>query len=375
MNSRIVKILSIALLSAFLTGCMGDSSQDNQNNSAEDYEEKSVDDFSKAKADYDYAKDEFNQGNYLNAAKGVFNAAVNFVASKVDEILGYMSKSSGSYKIDTNRLVHNKNLRNVALTFASKSKTIATDYYDGEKPIPLGQMVLKYSSIVGPSGKGSIRQRLVATIQFHEANDSKDAQLSILCNNDSRHSVDFGIGQVNTVSWSGNGTCKGMVDEDIIATATKKCMDYYTHPQNYIDPTTGKKVNINVYIQRLLENKYGGKTNLVRNPRSPFNPITNTACSYRHLNADFQTAYSLFRTCSSLESVSGGKFRCSGSPDPDFDYAAVALIAYGGITKGIISSGIRLQNRNTGEIIQTIDDYLAEFRAAYAALYKEPPPF
>jgi hypothetical protein len=374
MNSRFAKIISIAVLSAFLTGCIGDSSQDN---SAEDYEEKHIEDYSKAKADLDYAKEEFNQGNYLNATKGAMNAIGNYVAAGVDKILEYMAQSKGSYRIDPHRLVgHKGDLKSVALTFASKSKTIVTDYYDGGQKIPLGQMVLKYSFAVGSSrGEKPLRQRLVATIQFHEANNSKNAQLSILCNDDRRHSVDFGIGQVNTVSWSDTGPCKGMVDENIVNDATRECQRYHSNPQQYIDPVTGKPVSINVYILRMLENKYGGIENLVKNPKSPFNPITNTMCSYRHLDADYATARNLFRSCSSLESISGGKFRCSGSSNLDSDYAAVALIAYGGITKEMVALGIRLRNKKTGEIKQTIDDYLAEFRASYSALFKEPPPF
>jgi hypothetical protein len=165
-----------------------------------------------------------------------------------------------------------------------------------------------------------------------------------------------------------------MVDEEIVLKATKKCIDYHEHPENYRHPITGEQVNINVYILKYLENEYGGKINLVRNPKSPFNPITNTMCSYKHLKADFKVAYGQKYSCSELQRLSNNRFACTPQTQ-EFDHTAIALIAYGGIKDWMIREGVRLKNSKTGKIYQTIDDYLAEFRASYAALFKEPPPF
>jgi hypothetical protein len=373
MNSRFVKILSIAMLSAFLTGCMWDGSQDN---SAEDYNEKSVDDYSKASADMEYAKQQFNQGNYLNAVEGVFNAVKNYVSSTVNEILGYMTKSSGTFVIDEARMAGHKNLREVAKLFADKSTKMAIDYYDGGKAIPLGQMVLKYPSIVGASQNQNpaIIQRLVSTVQLHEAtNYDGKAQLSLLCNTDS--TVDFGIGQVNTRSWlPPYGSCKGMVDENIVRTATNICADYNSHKQDYYAKygkvVNGKlRFNINSFIVELLVRNHGGEANLVRDEKSPFNPIVNSKCTYRHLRADFDTVTRIYK-CEVREWT--GRFRCSKNSEGS-DYIALTLMQYGGLKKEMLRRNIRLGR--PGAVQQTFDDYMAEFRAAYSALYKEPPPF
>jgi hypothetical protein len=212
----------------------------------------------------------------------------------------------------------------------------------------------------------------VATVQLHEASVDKkgNEQLSLLCNDNS--SVDFGIGQVNTVSWG--DLCKGMADGDIVRTATDICSKYRKNP-NYYKQKYGKIINgklqfnINSFIVETLVQSYKGEANLVRYEKSPFNPIVNSRCTYRHLESDFQTARRMFPDCRSLESVD--RFRCSG--DPTFDYAAVALMAYGGLRKQMLVNNVRL--KSGGEVKQTFDDYMAEFRAAYSAIYKEPPPF
>lgn len=379
MNSRFAKVISIALLSAFLTGCMGDNSQSNQNNTAEDYEEKSIDDYSKAKADYDYAKDEFGQGNYLNAAKGMVNAVVNFTKSEVDVVLKNILQSRGSFQVDESKFAvrignRKRTLQDVAKEFASKSMQTAIDYYDNDKRIPLGQLVMKYSSMIGAERNATpLRQRLVATIQLHESdNTNGNAQLSILCNNDTEHTVDFGIGQVNVKSWT--SFCKDLVDQgkgSIVATAFEKCQDYHIHPENYRDPRTGKLIRFKTYIIELFKNKYGSEEALVRNPRSPFNPITNSKCTYRHLEEDFIEVSKMFQNCQSIQVTSMGKFRCTGNPE--FDYNALALMKYGGLNKRMLARDVRLGSGDN--VTQTFDDYMAEFRAAYAALFKEPPPF
>lgn len=377
MNSRFVKILSIAILSAFLTGCIGDIGQDNQN-TAEDYEEKSIDDYSKALADMEYAKQQFNQGNYINAAKGVFYAVKNFVSSKADEILGYMMQSRGSFVIDQSKITHKRGIKgigDIAKEFADKSKEPAIDYYDGGKTIPLGQMAIKYSSMIGAERNATpLRQKLVATIQLHEAaNYYGNAQLSILCNSDK--TVDFGIGQVNTKSWK--SICKDLVNVDfqnkersIVALATDICENPQTYIKKYSDIVKGKKkFNINSFILEILKLNFGGEIGLTRDPRSPFNPITNSRCTYRHLDEDFNTVRRNY-SCSTMEWT--GRFRCSGNPS-DYDYTALALMQYGGLKKGMLKNDIRLGK--PGAVQQTFDDYMAEFRAAYAALFKEPPPF
>jgi len=371
MSSGLVKILAIAMLSVFLAGC----SDNDSNKSAEDYKEKSIDDYSKAAADIEYTKQQFNQGNYINAAEGVFHAAKNFVSSTVNEILGYIAKSKGSFILDQRNITVKKGIRgieDIAKLFADKSKSKAIDYYSGGEYVPLGQMVLRYSSVEAEPNVNPLRQRLVATIQLHESdNKHGQAQLSLLCNGDK--TVDFGIGQVNTRSWL-DGSCKGMADKDIVNTATKICAEYRLNPNDfkcrYGKIINGKcELNVNAYIVELLVRSYGGEVNLVRNPTSPFNPILNARCTYRHLNEDFKTATRLFPNCKSLEAV--GRFRCTGNLDSD--YTAVALMAYGGLKKEWLINNARLRSGDT--VIQTFDDYMAEFRSAYAALYKEPPPF
>jgi len=352
----IIRIFLIAVLSVFLTGCTGDKDED---------EDKSLDEMAEEHraetlVNQQYAKDQFSQGNYWEAFKGAVSAGVSYVASKAIDIYNYILRSKGSYRVEESRLQLHKSAASVAENFAQKSKHIAIDHFDGGKKIPLGEMVLKYA-MAGAQNNGTVyKQRLVATVQLHESAYTKP-QLSLLCNTNG--TVDFGIGQVNTVSW--NGVCRGMVDINIITTVTNKCGEYLKNPGSF--KVDGKKVGFGTFIIKYFERYYNlNETALTRLPNSPFNPIVNSRCTLKHLEEDFRIAQRSYK-CENLYKISRGKFACTPQT-MQYDYTAVALMVYGGVNYKMLASGVRYGN-------QTFDDYMTEFRAAYAALFREPPPF
>jgi len=353
MTNRFIRIFLIAVLSVFLTGCIGDEDKSSEE-LAEEYRAEVL-------VNQQYAEEQFSQGNYWEAFKGAVSAGVSYVASKAIDIYKYILGSKGSYRVEESRLrLHKKSIGSVAENFAQKSKHIAIDHFDGGKKIPLGEMVLKYA-MAGAQNNGTVyKQRLVATIQLHESAYTKP-QLSLLCNTNG--TVDFGIGQVNTVSWE--GICRGMVNMDIITTATNLCRQYRANPDSFI--VDGKKVGFNTFTIKYFERHRNlNETALTRLPNSPFNPIVNSRCTLRHLEEDFKIAQRSYK-CENLYKISRGKFACTPQT-MQYDYTAVALMVYGGVNYKMLASGVRYGN-------QTFDDYMAEFRAAYAALFREPPPF
>jgi hypothetical protein len=361
---RFVKILSIAILSAFLTGCIGSNNQQQEQQDLSKEEQEAYENNEMASADYDNAIKNLKEGNIIDAGKGFYSAAKEFIKGKISELTILVKSGQSSFQLGLrDKYVDEKTIKHVN-TFYRKAQTTVKDFIVGDR-ISFGDMVKRYSSNVT---KDDI-QRLIATVELHEAgvgsSDKEDSHpfYSILCNTNC--TVDFGFGQINTISWIGQdkkgihfkGPCEGMVDPIIIKKATEKC-------QSMCRPNDDLHKEIRAEIIRYFRDK---NSDPIRDPHSPFNPITNATCTYKHLKADLIAVINRYDNCNKLRADNLPVFKCVGTPSK-FDYWTLALVEYGGNTNKAIKSGIRYGNT-------TLDEYISEFRSAYVILYGDRPPF
>jgi hypothetical protein len=363
-KNRLSKIAIISIMSSFLIGCGigGQDANNSQNGDDQDPQEVAEEYAGMSEADFQYAVQQAKEFKFDQAALGFAAAAKEFTVSKYYSLV-YAGKSS--YRLNINQDVGSKTMAN----FLAKARRQAPDYYQG-KVVQVGSMVIAYPQIVAKSLNinDSSLQRLVSTVQLHES--ANNPQLSILCNYNG--TVDFGMGQVNAVSWQSKQLCYGMVDDALIRTANNLCKQYgFGNKTNALI----RQTLINMIAGKSLDSvikSYSDVTNqdiikAVANKKSPFNPITNTTCSYKHLQYDLVTAQRLYKTCDQLREGSKTRFTCPGSKPTEFDYWAIALVNYGGNTKKVLYTGRRFGS--------TIDDYINEFRSAYVVLYGDRPPF
>jgi hypothetical protein len=314
-----------------------------------------------ASADYDDAIKKLKEGNIIDAGKGFYSAAKEFISSKIDELWVVVKNGQSSFQLGLrDKKIQEKTAKNIN-TFYRKAHTPVKDFIVGDR-INFGDIVKRYSSSVAKDKF----QRLIATVELHEAgvgsSDDEDSHpfYSILCN--ANGTVDFGFGQVNTISWIGRnvknthfkGPCEGMVDPVIIRQATDICQGV-------------KNSSANKAIRAAVIKYFRSKnSDPIRDPRSPFNPITNATCTYKHLQADLSSV-KRYKSCDQLHVDGLPVFKCVGSPS-EFDYWTLALVEYGGSTDKAIKSGIRYKGT-------TLEAYISEFRSAYVILYGDRPPF
>lgn len=369
MNDRLAKILSIALLSAFLTGCIGGGSNNSSTNQQQEVakeEQEAYENGEMASANYDDAIKKLKEGNIVDAGKGFYTAAKDFIKSKINELMVLVKSGQSSFQLglrDQKEKVDEYTAKNIS-SFYNRARTMVTDFIVGDK-ILYGDMVKRYAS----SATKDDFQRLIATVELHEAtvgaSDKVDSHpfYSILCNDNC--TVDFGFGQVNTISWIGldknghhnKGPCEGMVDPVVIRKATEMC-------QSMCKPNNDLHKGIRAYIINYFRSK---NSDPIRDPHSPFNPFVNAACTYKHLQADLSNVKNRYDNCNKLRVNGLPVFRCVGSPSK-FDYWTLTLVEYGGNTDKALKSNVRYKGTS-------LEEYISEFRSAYTVLYGDRPPF
>jgi hypothetical protein len=366
MSRRFVKIISIATLSVFLTGCIGDNNSSSQQQEQAKEEQEAYEYGVMASANYDEAMKNLKEGNIVDAGKGFYTAAKDFIKSKIHELMALVKSGQSSFQLglrDKEEMVNKYTVENIS-SFYKKAHTPVRDFIVGDK-IPYGDIVKRYAS----STTKDDFQRLIATVELHEAavggTDNPDDHpfYSILCN--SNCTVDFGFGQVNTISWIGKdvkghhnkGPCEGMVDPVVIRKATEMC-------QSICKPNNNLHKGIRAYIINYFRSK---NSDPIRDPHSPFNPFVNAACTYKHLQTDLLNVRKRYDNCDKLHVNGLPVFRCVGSPSK-FDYWTLTLIEYGGNTDNAIKKNIRWGKT-------TLEAYISEFRSAYTVLYGDRPPF
>lgn len=343
-------------------GIGGSDTSDSQNANDQDPQEVAEEYEGMSEADFQYALQQAKEFKFDQAALGFAAAAKEFTVSKYYNLV-YAGKSS--YRLNIDPKTGSQTMSN----FVVKARRQTPDYYQG-KIMQVGSMVIAYPEMVAKMlhVNDPSLQRLVSTVQLHESGNIPE--LSILCNTNG--TVDFGMGQVNAVSWESKQLCYGMVEDALITTANNLCKKYgfgnKTNAlirQTLINMIAGKSLNSIIKDYTDLTNKDVIKA--VTYEKSPFNPITNTKCSYKHLQYDLATAHHLYKTCEQLREGSKTRFTCPGDKPSDYDYWTVAIVNYGGNTKNVLYTGKRFGS--------TLDNYINEFRSAYVVLYGDRPPF